>query len=147
MAVSAAPYIGELSTNRPPSRAKSPITAFTSAWAAALVTSKVCELPRPTTGSASPEEGIFREMFESFAADARRRSMILPTASPPHWRMARLEGIEAWLIHGGQGCFKAAAGVGHWSNASTEPSVVIVGEWMQRTRSSSPALEAATQRH
>ena len=58
---SAAPYIGEVSITEPPA---SNSTASTSASGARSSgrrpTSKVRQVPQPTTGSISPEEGILR---------------------------------------------------------------------------------------
>jgi hypothetical protein len=55
------PYIGDESTSRPPSSTKAPRTSSRGARAVGLEpTSKVCQVPSPTTGTVSPVEGIRR---------------------------------------------------------------------------------------
>src|SRR5215203_4758120 len=53
------PYMGELSIIRPPASKKAAMTAVHSSFSlGSLPTLNVIQLPRPTTGSGSPVDGI-----------------------------------------------------------------------------------------
>ena len=79
---SARPYIGELSIAEPPA---SNSTFSTSARGARSAgegpTSKVCQVPQPTTGSASPVAGILRVCMRGpVCAKAGRVSSAAPAS-------------------------------------------------------------------
>src|SRR5687768_8867539 len=66
---SARPYMGEESTTRPPSLAKSASTSSSGCRSAAPgPTSNTCHVPRPTTGSFSPDDGMARSNKASLPA-------------------------------------------------------------------------------
>ena len=61
MTASAFPYIGELSINNPPLSNNVRSTFLSGSRSEADVpTSKVCQVPHPTTGSSSPVDGTGR---------------------------------------------------------------------------------------
>src|SRR5690349_21244674 len=61
---SAAPYMGEESTTLPPAFENAASTSRNGARSAAPApTLNTCQVPRPTAGSSSPEEGILRVMM------------------------------------------------------------------------------------
>ena len=75
------PYIGDESIMRPPSAKKARITSAQASRAArSLPTLKVIQLPRPTTGSASPVAGIFLVSTSAAAVDCACNRP-LPSAS------------------------------------------------------------------
>ena len=87
------PYIGELSITEPPASNSTFSTSARGARSAADgPTSKVCQVPQPTTGSASPVEGILRVCMRGpvcAAAGAATR------AAPARWRKAERERVMA----------------------------------------------------
>ena len=67
---SAAPYIGEVSITEPPASNSTLRTSASGARSSGLApTSKVRQVPQPTTGSISPEEGILRWCMRLPAVD------------------------------------------------------------------------------
>ena len=89
------PYIGEELIMRPPPAKKARITSAQASRASgSLPTLKVRQLPSPTSGSRSPDDGIGRVSSGAPAACARRgKAAPMPAAASDvsNWRRSSIE--------------------------------------------------------